>query len=345
MVDIFLLNIEAFIILWYNCCSIIIITLKNYGDNMKNKNNIVIGCISALTCETIYGLSCIFTKSATENASALSLLGWRFFTAFIAINMLVIFKVFKINLKGKNLKPLLIISLFSPIIYFIGETFGIQNTTASETGVFLASVPIISLIFSTLILNKKPTKYELIGIIVTLIGVLVTVLAAKISSSQSVIGYLFLLIAIISYALYCVFVEKASNYTGAEVTYMMITSGAVVFVVLAIIESIMNGNFQNLATIPFTNKAFLSAILYQGLGCSILGFFLSNVALSNIGVNRTSSFIGVATVVSILSGAIVLGEPFTRYQIIGAVVIVTGVYIANAKPKKKLKLQAKKTVN
>lgn len=50
-----------------------------------------------------------------------------------------------------------------------------------------------------------------------------------------------------------------------------------------------------------------------------------------IGVNRTSSFIGVATVVSIITGAVILHETFTMYQIIGAIVIIIGVYVANAK--------------
>ena len=41
-----------------------------------------------------------------------------------------------------------------------------------------------------------------------------------------------------------------------------------------------------------------------------------------------------ATVVSIVSGAVLLKEIFTISQIIGAVVIITGVYIANAKSKR-----------
>ena len=50
-----------------------------------------------------------------------------------------------------------------------------------------------------------------------------------------------------------------------------------------------------------------------------------------IGVNRTVSFIGVATVVSILAGTLFLGELFTSWQIAGAIIIVAGVYIANSK--------------
>ena len=69
---------------------------------------------------------------------------------------------------------------------------------------------------------------------------------------------------------------------------------------------------------------------FQGIGCSVAAFFLSNAAIAKIGVNKTSSFIGVSTIVSILAGALALGEPLSVGQIVGAAVIVAGVYTANA---------------
>ena len=295
-----------------------------------NKDKIIIGSSCAIGCEVLYGLSYIFTKQATANASSLALLGWRFLIAILVMSLLVGVGILKINLKGKNIKPLLLVALFSPVIYFIGETVGINHTTASESGVFLACIPVASLIASTVLLKKKPSRLQVIGILITLVGVVLTVVAVGATSSLSVIGYVFLLIAVVSYALYCVFVEKATDYTGVEVTYMMLVAGMIVFVILAIIEAVRNGNVGMLVKLPFYNHSFLIAILYQGIGCSVCAFFLSNVAISKIGVNRASSFIGVATVVSIVAGALLLKEPFSVYQIIGAVIIIIGVYTANA---------------
>ena len=95
----------------------------------------------------------------------------------------------------------------------------------------------------------------------------------------------------------------------------------------------MTGTVTELISLPFNKGEFLIAILYQGIGCSVVAFFLSNVAIANIGVNRTSSFIGVSTVVSIIAGTVLLKESFTSMQIAGAVVIIIGVYVANAKIK------------
>lgn len=297
------------------------------------RNSRLIGCLCALGCETLYGLSYMFTKQATELASPFALLGWRFLIAFIVMSALVISGIIKIDIKNKNIKPLLAVSLFSPCIYFIAETIGISQTTALESGVFLACIPAVSLIASTLILKKRPTKLQVMGILVTLTGVIVTVFAVGVSSSLSVIGYALLSGAVISYALYGVFVDKASDFTGAEITYIMLTAGAVLFASLALIEAVLNGNVAELITLPFKEVSFLIAILYQGIGCSVIAFFLSNVAIAKIGVNRTSSFIGVATVVSVVAGAAILNEAFSPFQIAGAVVIIIGVYIANTKSK------------
>lgn len=300
---------------------------------LERNSNVKIGCLCAIACETLFGFSYMFTKNATGQASEIALLGWRFFIAVLVMGICAATGIIKIKIKGKSLRPLLLVALFSPVIYFIGETFGISNTTASESGAFLACIPVVSLIASSLILNKKPSKMQVAGILTTLAGVLVTVFAVGANTSLSIGGYAALLIAVIAYALYSVFVEKAENYTGEEVTFAMLLSGAVVFIIMALLQGILNGNVVELIGLPFTNRGFLIACLYQGIGCSVLAFFLSNVAIAKIGVNRTSSFIGIATVVSIFAGVLILKEPFTPFQVIGVVLIIAGVYIANSRMK------------
>ena len=288
------------------------------------------GSLCAVCCEVLYGTSYVFTKLATQDASELALLGWRFALAFAVMAALSLVGVFKISLKGKNLRPLLLVALFSPVLYFIGETVGISNTTASESGIFLACIPVAALIASTVVLKKKPMKIQVAGILITLVGVLVTVLAVGASSSFSVAGYAFLLIAVVSYALYSVCVDRAAGYTGLEITYVMVAAGAAAFVVLAFAEAVAKGDVGGLLVLPLRDTGFLCAVLFQGIGCSVLAFFLSNTAIAKIGVNRTSTFIGVSTVVSIAAGAVFLGESLSLLQVVGAVVVVAGVCIANA---------------
>ena len=292
-------------------------------------NRVLTGSLCALGCEVLYGLSYLFTKQTAETASPLALLGWRFVVALAAMSLCVALEFIPVRLKGRRLGPLLRVALFCPCLYFIGETVGIRETTVTESGVFLACVPALSLLASTVILKKKPTKRQIIGILVTFLGVMTTVVAVGLSSSLSPVGYAALMLAVVAYALYSVFVDLAADYIGAEITYVMLCSGAAFYGLLALGEAAAHGALSELLTLPARSGTFLAAVLYQGIGCSVAAFFLSNAAIAKFGVNKTSSFIGVSTIVSILAGALALGEPLSVGQIVGAAVIVAGVYTAN----------------
>ena len=92
----------------------------------------LIGCVCAVSCEILFGLSYLFTKKITSDVDAVTLLGWRFLLAFIMMNILLIAGYININIKKKHLPSLLKIAVLQPIAYFTCETFGIQMTTASE---------------------------------------------------------------------------------------------------------------------------------------------------------------------------------------------------------------------
>ena len=296
----------------------------------KRNTNLMTGCLCALGCETLFGLSYVMTKWASAQVSALALLGWRFVLGALVMGLCAALGLVKLQLKGKKKAPLLRVALLHPVLYFIGETLGIRLTTASESGAFLACIPVVSLAASALILQKKPGRRQLAGILVTLLGVLITVLAVEAAASLSPTGYALLLMAVLAYALYSVLVEKADGYSSEEITFVMLLAGAAVFGTLAVARACVGGGLGLLLSLPLRDARFLTAILYQGVGCSVLAFFLSNVAIARIGVNRTSSFIGVSTVVSILAGMLLLGEGFSAMQMLGAAVILVGVYAANA---------------
>lgn len=297
------------------------------------ENKLLIGALSAIVSEILFGLSFIFTKNATRSISTFALLGWRFFIGFIAMTVLIICGVIKINLKGKPPKPLLLIVLCNPILYFAGETLGIRHTTATESGIIIAVIPIVALFFSAIFLKKKPNARQVTGILVTLAGVLVTVFAVHISASLSPAGYIALLVAVLSYALYSVLVEKYAVYSNSEITYLILVVGTCFFGGLALGEAGSKGNVVTLLTLPFTNSAFAISLIYLGLICSVLAFWLINVAITNIGVNSTMCFAGINTIVSIVAGTLFLNEPFTIYQGIGAGIILSGVFLANYRPK------------
>ena len=300
---------------------------------MMGGHRILAGCACAVACETLFGLSYLFTKDALEGASELALLGWRFLVGVLAMLLCTAFGIVKVHLRGRKLGLLFSIALFSPVLYFIGETFGIGCTSASESGAFLACIPVAALAASSIYLKKKPSKIQIAGILVTLCGVLATLIAASARPSFSPLGYAMLLLAVASYAMYSVLVEKARDCSSAEITFAMLLAGATAFVPAALAEALASGDAAALAALPFTNSHFLAACLYQGIGCSVLAFFLSNAAIARIGVNRAASFLGVSTAVAVVSGVLILGEQFTASQCAGVVLILSGVLVANSQAK------------
>ena len=302
-------------------------------NDAGDRGRVVRGNLYALVSICFFGFSFLFTKNITEEVSALTLLSWRYLTALIVMSILIAFRVIRIDLKGKSLKPLLTIAVLVPVIYFIGETYGIQMTTASESGCIVASIPAVTMLASALILKQMPTGKMISGIAITITGVVVCVLSKGMSVSFNPLGYLMLIMAVVSYALYGVFSRKEDSFTSVEKTYVMMALGAVVFTVLAVCERLAAGggaaSLAELAALPVTSRMFLVTILYTGIGCSVISFLLQNLAIEMIGPTKTVAYAGITTLISIVSGIVILGENFTMAQVIGAALIIGGVYIVN----------------
>lgn len=302
-------------------------------NDAGGRSRIVKGNLYALVSICFFGFSYLFTKNITEEVSALTLLSWRYLTALIVMSILIAFRVISIDLKGKTLKPLLKIAVLVPVIYFIGETYGIQLTTASESGCIVASIPAVTMLLSALILKQMPTGKMIAGIAITITGVVICVLSKGMSVSFNPLGYLMLIMGVVSYGLYGVFSRKEDRFTSVEKTYVMMALGAVVFTVLAVCERLAAGggaaSIAELAVLPVTSRIFLITILYTGIGCSVISFLLQNLAIEMIGPTKTVAYAGITTLISIVSGIVILGETFTMAQVIGAALIIGGVYIVN----------------
>jgi len=298
---------------------------------MKNKN--LAGILSILLCEILFGFSYLFTKNITNSISPINLLGWRFAVAFIVMNICVAAGLVKINFKGKPVLKLIGIAIFHPVLYFVGEAYGITMTTASESAVIIASLPLVTIALSALIMKKLPARIQVLGVATTISGVIIITLAKGMEFLINPYGYLALFLGIVSYSIYAVCAEMSREFSNSEKTYVMILMGFIVFSSIALLYNAGRGQVMEFIKLPFSKPEFLAAILYLGAGCSVLAFLVNNIAISTIGTNRSASFVGVSTVVSVLSSVLILKEKFSPLQALGAVLVLSGVYIANSKIK------------
>jgi len=301
---------------------------------MSKKKRTAIGVTCALAAEVLFGFSFLFTKTATASVSALTLLSWRFLVAFSAINICILLRLIQVNFRNKPIRPLLLIAIFQPVLYFIAETIGIDLTTASESGTIIAFYPLLTLVCSAWILRHVPTIRQIAGIGIATAGVVLIVLTQGAKASFNPVGYFLLFAALFSCSLYSVFSEREVTFTSAEKTYVMMGLGAIIFTALALIEHGINGTMAEYLALPFRSKEFLMTISYLGIGSSVAAFLLYNTAISNIGANGAASFVGVSTIVTEAASVLILKEHLSVYQIIGTALIIAGVYVANLALKK-----------
>jgi len=292
----------------------------------------IIGVLCAIGAAVLYGFSFLFSRQWAQLVSGFTLLSWRFLFAFAAMTILAVLKVLPIRwrqLWSRQLLPLLLLAFFHPILYFLGEFFGIALTTASESGTIISIIPIVTLLLSARLLKEPPTKAQAVGVCLSVAGVVGIVLARGSAASFHLLGYVLLLGAVLAYSLFSVISRKLADFTSVEKTYVMAAVGALGFTLCAAVEHLAAGTFVSFITLPFLDLNFLLGELYLGVGCSVVGFIMSNFAISSIGPGRAASFAGLTTIISVLAGVLLLAEPFSLLQGVATVAVIAGVYLAN----------------
>ncbi len=294
---------------------------------MKN-NKKIIGCLAALIPNIIFGFSFLFSKTALAVAHPLVILAVRFTVAFLLLNALWLFRVVKINLKGKNLKAVFLMALAQPLFYFIFELYGINATSSAISGVIISLVPIGVIVFSTLFLKEKPTKSQVFCSVISIAAVMGISILSNDGKSNSVFGILLLLCAVICAAVFNILSRKESqNFSPMERTYVMFAVGSIGFNLIAFLA--LGGSFIAELGKAFCSPDFLWSIGFLAVLSSVAAFLLYNYATTLIDSVRASSFSNIITVVSVLAGIFILGEQLSVYQILLSAVIVLGVYGAN----------------
>ncbi|MFU8793310.1 MAG: DMT family transporter [Acholeplasmataceae bacterium] len=283
--------------------------------------------IAGLLFATIFGFSFMFSKVALAYVSPIGLIAYRFLVAFIIFELLRLTKVVTIKFHKYQVKALLFVVLFQPILYFLFETYGLNFTTSAEAGMMIALIPIFVTILSGLILHERIKGIQIFFILLSVTGVIFIQLAKTNGGLQfQILGFVLLLLAVISAAMFNIASKSASKHLKPyELTYFMMLSGAIVFNMIYITQLLILRTpavyYQVL-----TNVEVLLPIIYLGSIASIGGFFLVNYALSKLPAHVTSIYANLSTIVAIIAGAIFLNETLYIYHIIGSAMIITGVY-------------------
>ena len=283
--------------------------------------------LAAIIYSTIFGLSFMFSKMALEVIRPIELIAFRFLLAAIILTILKGLGLIRVDLKGRKIKILLVTAILQPVLYFIFEVLGVSMSTSSEAGMIVALIPIISAVLGFIFLKESLKAKQLVFILLSIMGVIfINVMKAPVELGKSYMGLIFLLLAAISGSLYNISSRTASkNFEPIETTYVMMWTGAIVFNSISIITSIVRGDIRNYFN-PLFNLDALIPIFYLGILSSIIAFFLLNYALAKLPVFQATVFNNISTLVAILAGVFILKENFTLFDMIGAAMIISGVW-------------------
>lgn len=299
--------------------------------------------IAGILFATFFGFSFMFSKIVLNFLTPIGLIAYRFLIAFVAFEMLRIFKVIKVRFQKNQLLPILLVTLFQPILYFILETYGVSLTQSGEAGMMIALIPIFVAIMSSVVLKERPNVYQVFFILLSVSGIIfIQVMKLEHGIEGSIIGFVLLLGAVLAASMFNIASRKASqSWKPHEVTYFMMMSGAVVFQIIYFVELMITGNIGQYFSILSSPNVILS-LLYLGLVASIGGFFLVNYALSKLPAHVSSIYANLSTIIAILAGALILQEQLYYYHYIGSMMIIVGVYgtvVMNHKIKKNIQIK------
>lgn len=285
------------------------------------------GMLAAGTAFIIFGFSYLFSKMAMNITEPMILLCVRFSVTFIILNLLLVFRIFKVHFRGKNLWAAILVGIVQPVLYFVFENYGLKYTTTSFTGIIASISPIFAAVLGILFLKEIPKKKQWIGIACSIIGVMMVSLGDT-GGENTVIGCLCLFMAYLLGAYYSILIRKLSKqFSAFEITYVMFMVGFLFFIILAFAQ--FRGETVPMVTEALSHPQFIISCLYLGGLASVGAYMLSNYSLGRLSVTRNAIFGSVATIVSVLSGVIVMKDPFTLISGVAFVLILGGVYMVN----------------
>lgn len=295
------------------------------------------GMLAGFSGNFIFGLSFLFSTRAFSTAARVmkdsgamagadvpAVLSVRFIFALLLMTALLPVLKIKLSFRGKPVFKLILLGIFQPVIYFIGESFGLKQTGIVVSSVMIALVPVLCQIFSALFLHEPPKLLQVVFCALSVGGVaVVTVQSSNGSGKTYLSGLIFLTVAVVSAVAFNILSrDLAKDFTAFERTYFMFIDSAIFFTVYALVAT----RFQPLLIVkPLVIPEYVISILYLGGLSSVFAYLMVNYSNTYLPLTRSTVFSSVITVVSTTAGFLV-GEKCTVVSVIACLVILVGIW-------------------
>lgn len=272
-----------------------------------------------------WGSAFIAGKFAVQSFQPATVAFLRFFGA--AILLFPLMWIMEKNRKKLTLKDIglfTVLGLTGIALYNICFFLASKHAPVIKSSLFIASNPVLIVLLSGLFLKETITKNNIIGMIIALTGVTFIITNGHLFTLFQ-LGFepidLVLLGAVISWALYSVVGKVVlKKYSAVESTTYAVAFGTLFLLPLAVVET----SWQDIQQASGTTWV---AIAHMSIFVTVVSFVMYYYGIKEVGAAKASIFINVMPVSAVLMATIYLGETFTWAHGVGAVFVLSGVYI------------------
>lgn len=293
---------------------------------MRN-NQTLSGHVAAFITILIWGTTFISTKILLVAFAPIEILFFRFFMGLIALMV-----IYPHRLKVKDKKQNLTFAwagLCGITLYYLLENIALTYTMASNVGVIISAAPFFTAILTHLFLKgeEKLRVNFFVGFGVAMIGICLISFNGSANLRLNPFGDFLAIAAAFVWAVYSVITRKISSYGYNTV---QTTRQVFFYGLIFMIPVVFLFDFK-LELSRFSNPVYLLNIIFLGLGASALCFVTWNFAVKVLGTVKTSIYIYIVPVITVITSVIVLGERITGMAAFGTAITLAGLLISESK--------------
>ena len=294
----------------------------------KTNNNIFYHLVAFLTV-AIWGTTFVSTKVLMINGlSPAQIFTLRFAMAYVLMFCFNHRRLFADSWRDEGLMVLLGITGGS--LYFLSENEAMNYTTATNTSLIVCSCPLFATLLVRLVYRSSRIHImQLTGSLLAFMGMIIVVLNGRFVLHLSPVGDALAFTACICWAFYSLLMKTMTDkYSAAFITRKVFFYG-----VLTIIPYyILAPGVPSMAVLA--QPVVVGNLLFLGCLASMICFLTWNWCISKLGAVKATNWVYFNPITTMIFASWVLGEKITIYFLIGAVCILTGMYMADRKTSK-----------
>ena len=227
--------------------------------------------------------------------------------------------------RKKDIKMFLLLALFEPFIYYVGETYGLTLVESTLASVIVSTIPLFAPLLAFVVLGEKISLANILGILVSLTGVFFVIYEPNGGFHANPWGVALLFLAVFAAICYATTLRKISSYYNTlNVIFYQSLFGLLYFIPTFLIV-----DASKISSMKVSGEALL-ALFMLSVFASVIAFVLFAWAVRKVGVSRTNVFVNLIPVFTAILAWFILNENITLLKWIGIVVVVGGLFVSQS---------------